>query len=206
MYSTCTCTWCDALIGQAFADCQHVAIHMIECHENFAGETLIEPHYLAQHPPTTIYLRHLDELHYVSTAAVTCGSDALENQHSTYLSVRVVTHNPPRVVTPISPCDISVINKKAHGRKCWLCLWISSLFSHSRRGGNPGLKFYRRASNRRSTGQDVLFEQPQNSSPKRKHNAYMRKYRKRVKTSESLNAHYSATTLTKATRQNFLQI
>ena len=41
--------------------------------------------------------------------------------------VRVVTHNPPRVVTPISPCDISVINKKAHGRKCWLCLWISSI-------------------------------------------------------------------------------
>ena len=62
--------------------------------------------------------------------------------------MRVVTHNPPRVVTPISPCDMSVINKKAHGRKCWLCLWISSLFSRSRRGGNPGLKFYRRASNR----------------------------------------------------------
>ena len=61
--------------------------------------------------------------------------------------MRVVTHNSPRVVTPISPCDVSVINKKAHGRKCWLCLWISSLFSHSRRGGNPGLKFYRRASN-----------------------------------------------------------
>ena len=38
----------------------------------------------------------------------------------------------------------------------------------------------------RSTEQDVLFEQPQNSSPKRKRNAYMRKYRKRVKTSESL--------------------
>ena len=45
---------------------------------------MIEPYYLAQHPPT-IYLGHLDELHYVSTAAVTCGSDALENQHSKYL-------------------------------------------------------------------------------------------------------------------------
>ena len=66
-------TWCDALIVQAVADCQNVAIHIIESHENFAGETLIEPHYLAQHPPTTIYLGHLDELHYVSTAAVTCG-------------------------------------------------------------------------------------------------------------------------------------
>ena len=116
-------TWCDALIVQAVTDCQNVAIHIIESHENFAGETLKEPRYLAQHPPTTIYLGHLDELHNVSTAAMTCGSDALENQHSTYL---------------------------------------------------------------RSTEQDVLFEQPQNSSPKRKRNAYMRKYRKRVKTSESL--------------------
>lgn len=66
-------TWCNALIVQAVADCQNVAIYIIESHENFAGETLIEPHYLAQHPPTTIYLGHLDELHYVSTAAVTCG-------------------------------------------------------------------------------------------------------------------------------------
>ena len=62
-----------------------VAIHIIEFHDNFAGETLIEPHYLPQHPPTTIYLGHLGELQYVSTAAVTCGSDALENQHRRYL-------------------------------------------------------------------------------------------------------------------------
>ena len=34
-------TWCDALIVQAVADCQNVAIHIIESHENFAGETLI---------------------------------------------------------------------------------------------------------------------------------------------------------------------
>ena len=54
------------------ADRQNAAIHIVECHENFAGETLIEPHYLAQHPPRTIYLGHLDELQYVSTAAVTC--------------------------------------------------------------------------------------------------------------------------------------
>ena len=71
-------TRCDALFVQVVSDCQNVAIHIIE-------KTLIEPHYLAQHPPTTIYLGHLDELQYVSTAAVTCGSDALENQHSTYL-------------------------------------------------------------------------------------------------------------------------
>ena len=42
---------------------------------------MIEPHYLAQYPPTTIYLGHLDELHYVSTAAVTCSSDELHTVH-----------------------------------------------------------------------------------------------------------------------------
>ena len=77
-------TWCNALFVQAVADCQNAAIHIIESHQNLAGETLIEPHYLAQHPSTTIYLGHLDELHYVSTAALTCGSDALENQHSSF--------------------------------------------------------------------------------------------------------------------------
>ena len=46
---------------------------------------MIEPHFITQQPPTTIYLGHLDELHYVSTAVMTCGSDALQNQHSTYM-------------------------------------------------------------------------------------------------------------------------
>ena len=49
---------------------------------------MIEPHYLAQHASTTVYLGHLDELHYVSTAAVICGSDALENQHSSFETTR----------------------------------------------------------------------------------------------------------------------
>ena len=70
-------TWCDALFVQAVAVFQNVATHIIESHENLVGETSIEPHYLAQHPSTTIYLGHLDELRYVSTAAVTCGSDVL---------------------------------------------------------------------------------------------------------------------------------
>ena len=78
-------TWCNVLFVQAVADRQNVGIHIIESHENFAGETLIELHHLAQYSPTTICVGHLDELHYVSTAAVTYGSDALENQHSTYL-------------------------------------------------------------------------------------------------------------------------
>ena len=84
------------------------------CSGNFDRATLF-----STTSTTTIYLHHLDELHYVSTAAVTCGSDALENQRGTYL---------------------------------------------------------------RSTEQDVLFKQPQKSSPKQKRDAY----RKKVKTSASL--------------------
>ena len=57
-------TWCDALLVQAVGDCKNVVIHIIESHENLAGETLIEPHYLGHHPSTTIYLGHLNELHY----------------------------------------------------------------------------------------------------------------------------------------------
>ena len=38
-------TWCDALFVQTVAGCQNVAIHIMESHENFAGETLIEAHY-----------------------------------------------------------------------------------------------------------------------------------------------------------------
>ena len=31
-------TWCDSLFVKAVADCQNVAIHFVESHENFAGE------------------------------------------------------------------------------------------------------------------------------------------------------------------------
>jgi len=67
-------TWCDALIVQAAVDGQNLTIHMIESHENFAEETLIESHYLSEQPRTATYLGHLDELHYISTAALACSS------------------------------------------------------------------------------------------------------------------------------------
>ena len=38
------CAWCDALFAQAVADCENVAIHIIESHKNFAEETLIQWH------------------------------------------------------------------------------------------------------------------------------------------------------------------
>ena len=72
-------TWCDALIVQAVAESRHVNIYIIESHENFAEVTLIEPNHLPQQPPTTLYLGHVNEVHYVSTVPY---SSDLENQHS----------------------------------------------------------------------------------------------------------------------------
>ena len=52
-------TWCDALFVKAVGDCQNAAIHIMLSHET--EFCLIEPHYLAQHPPTTIYFGDLDD-------------------------------------------------------------------------------------------------------------------------------------------------
>ena len=60
-------TWCDALIVQAVAESQPVNIYIIESHENFAEVTLVEPNHLSQQPPATLYLGHVNEVHYVST-------------------------------------------------------------------------------------------------------------------------------------------
>ena len=47
-------TWCDALFVQTVADCQNVAIHIIES----------QPQYLAQHLPATILRQHtFEEIH-----------------------------------------------------------------------------------------------------------------------------------------------
>ena len=40
---------------------------------------MIEPNHLSQQPPTTLYLGHVNEVHYVSTVPY---SSDLENQHS----------------------------------------------------------------------------------------------------------------------------
>lgn len=72
-------TWCDALIVQAVAESQHENIYIIESHENFAEVTLVEPNHLSQQPPATLYLGHVNEVHYVSTVPY---SSDLENQHS----------------------------------------------------------------------------------------------------------------------------
>ena len=74
-------SWCEAIIVQAIAESQNLRIHIVESNENFSDTTLIELAHLLQQPPTTIYLGHVSEEHYVSTEPYMCRSSSLESQH-----------------------------------------------------------------------------------------------------------------------------
>ena len=74
-------SWCDAIIVQVIAESQNLRIHIVESNENFSDTTLIELAHLLQQPPTTIYLGHVSEEHYVSTEPYMCSSSSLESQH-----------------------------------------------------------------------------------------------------------------------------
>ncbi|XP_078383037.1 uncharacterized protein LOC144665645 [Oculina patagonica] len=61
-------TWCDNLIIQAVANALNCTIYITESAENFAESNIIHPADTRERPRTTIYIGHLDEIHYVSTA------------------------------------------------------------------------------------------------------------------------------------------
>ncbi|XP_078380326.1 uncharacterized protein LOC144663301 [Oculina patagonica] len=61
-------TWCDNLIIQAVANALNCTIYIAESAENFAESNVIHPADTHERPGTTIYIGHLDEVHYVSTA------------------------------------------------------------------------------------------------------------------------------------------
>ena len=62
-------TWCDNVIIQAVANAFNCTIHITESAENFSETTVIHPvgSQGMEGRPRTIYLGHLDEIHYVST-------------------------------------------------------------------------------------------------------------------------------------------
>ena len=62
-----TWPWCDALTVQAVAESLNIQIYIVESHVNFGQVTLIQPHHSSQHPRRTIYIGHVNEVHYVST-------------------------------------------------------------------------------------------------------------------------------------------
>ena len=59
-------TWADNIIIQAVADAMNLKTRVIESSESFAEINIIEGTSLMQHP-RSIYLGHIEELHYVST-------------------------------------------------------------------------------------------------------------------------------------------
>ena len=63
-------TWFDAVIVQAVADCYNLSVHTIESAETFSETTIVEPHE-PDTEPTSIFIGHLDEYHYVSTIPAT---------------------------------------------------------------------------------------------------------------------------------------
>ena len=71
-------TWCDNLIIQAVANALNCTIFIMESAENFAESNVIHPVNTDDRPRALLYIGHLDEFHYVSTAP-------LENEESALL-------------------------------------------------------------------------------------------------------------------------
>ena len=62
-------TWCDNLVIQAVSNALNCVIHITERAANFAETTIIHPANTVG-KTRTIYLGHIDEIHYVSTMPV----------------------------------------------------------------------------------------------------------------------------------------
>ena len=52
---------------QAVANALGITLHIIESHQNFTQRTIIGPAVTLQEEQRTIYLGHINEVHYVST-------------------------------------------------------------------------------------------------------------------------------------------
>ena len=61
---SCQGTWADAIIIQAVANGLNLSIHIAESNSTFSPVTVVEP--VNVRNALNIYIRHLDEFHYVS--------------------------------------------------------------------------------------------------------------------------------------------
>ena len=77
-------TWCDNLIIQAVANALNCVIYITESAENFAESNVIHPANM-QGRPKTIYIGHLDEIHYVSTSPLTNEELSVVQNHQSEL-------------------------------------------------------------------------------------------------------------------------
>ncbi len=71
-------TWSDALIVQAVSDAFNITINIIESNERFAPYTVIQPVNFPYNSPS-IFIVHVDEMHYVSTIPLRTELPPLEN-------------------------------------------------------------------------------------------------------------------------------
>ena len=75
-------TWADHIIIQAVANANNLRINITESAPNFSESTTVSSIYTgSETQQRNIYIGHLDELHYVSTTAIThCISTQLIDQ------------------------------------------------------------------------------------------------------------------------------
>ena len=187
-------SWCDAVIVQAVSESQNVRIHIVESHENFADTTLVEPVHLSQQLPATIYLGHLNEVHYVSTVPYTCSSNSLESQHSdNQLSITEQiffsekSHNSPKRKSDSNMNEQSkkMSNENICGLECEAEKQSSRAYKSQNFENKTDKMCVKRNRNAYMREYREKKHKADETSAKTKHNAYMRKYRGKKKVDKS---------------------
>ena len=75
---SCQGTWAEAIIIQAVTNCLNLSIHITESFETFAPVTVVQAvNVTGEH--TNIYIGHISETHYVSTAETRNGQEHVPN-------------------------------------------------------------------------------------------------------------------------------
>ena len=145
-------TWCDALTVQAVAESLNIQIYIIESNVNFGQVTLIQPHHPSQQQPRTIYIGHVDEIHYVSTVP---NSSCSGNEH----------------------CNNKYYNINNFTKQNVLSEQVQN--SSRKRKYNSDLKNIRISteSSENNEKQSSVTKQNKTNEQKKKWNSYMRNYR-----------------------------
>ena len=170
-------------------------IHIVESDENFAHATLIEPVHLSQQIPATIYLGHVNEVHYVSKVPYACSSNSLETQHNgdhlnktKQIFFAEKSHNAKR------KCDNNMseyrkkkmCNENNPSLECVTEKQSSTTYKNRNSTERKAHKLQRSVKRNRNAYMRGYREKRNGdeTSAKTKHNAYMREYRKKKKAYE----------------------
>ena len=190
-------SWCDAVIVQAVAESQNVRIHIGESHETSADKVhLSQSSFITTATVSaTLYLGHLNEVHYVSTVPYTCSFNSLESQHSdNQLSITEQnffsekSNNSPKRKSDSNMNEHSK-KKMSHENSCGLECEAEKQSSSAYRSQNFENKTDKICVKRNHNAYMREYKEKKHiadeTSAKTKHNAYMRKYREKKKVDES---------------------